>query len=157
MWNNSSNVVSADFIPADNASPSPEHKGIDVSQPFYLVSGGPYGPLPGFEPGYFEGSAPDIGAMQKGGGGNVAPPAVSITSPASGSTYTVPATVNVTASAAAVNGTVAQVEFFSNGVSVGVDTSAPYQVSLNALAAGSYTLDLMKKGLRRGCLVRLDP
>lgn len=54
------------------------------------------------------------------------PPVVSITSPAAGSLFTAPATVNITANATDANGTVSQVEFFVNGVSVGTDNTSPY-------------------------------
>jgi hypothetical protein len=53
-------------------------------------------------------------------------PTVSITSPAEGAT--VSGNVTVTADASADAG-VAQVEFFVEGVSIGVDTSAPYSAS----------------------------
>ena len=51
--------------------------GIDVSRPF-VIDGRTYGPLPGFEPGYFQGAAPDMGWINRGeetnggGGGQVA-------------------------------------------------------------------------------------
>ena len=55
-------------------------------------------------------------------------PSVSITSPSNGST--VSGSVNVTANASDDHG-VTQVEFFVDGVSIGVDTSAPYSASWN--------------------------
>ncbi len=54
------------------------------------------------------------------------PPTVSITSPTAGTAFSAPAPITFTASAADTDGTVTQVEFFVNGVSVGVDTSSPY-------------------------------
>ncbi|HXC03254.1 MAG TPA: Ig-like domain-containing protein [Bacteroidia bacterium] len=60
---------------------------------------------------------------------NNTPPTVSITAPANGSSFTAPAVVHITVTAADVDGTVAQVEFFVNGVSIGVVTTAPYQVN----------------------------
>lgn len=53
-------------------------------------------------------------------------PTVSITSPASGSTYTVGNTVNIAATAATSAGTISQVEFFIDGSSIGIDNNAPY-------------------------------
>jgi hypothetical protein len=38
--------------------------GVDVSQPF-TVGGNTYDPLPGFETGYYSGSAPNIGASNE--------------------------------------------------------------------------------------------
>ena len=59
-------------------------------------------------------------------GGSVdTPPGVNITSPTNGSTIS--GTINVTANASDDNG-VTQVEFFVNGSSIGVDTTAPYSV-----------------------------
>jgi len=55
-------------------------------------------------------------------------PTVSITNPANGTT--VSGSVNVTANASDDNG-VNQVEFFVDGSSIGVDTTAPYSVSWN--------------------------
>jgi hypothetical protein len=69
---------------------------------------------------------------------NVAP-TVSITAPANGATYTTGAAVAITATAADVDGTVASVEFFVDGSSVGVDNSAPYEASYTAVA-GSHAL-----------------
>jgi len=54
------------------------------------------------------------------------PPVVSITAPANGANYTAPAVVTINASASDPDGTVANVEFFVNGVSIGVVTTAPY-------------------------------
>jgi hypothetical protein len=42
--------------------------GIDISRPFVL-NGVTYDPLPGFEPGYFEGAAPDRGWIDRGENG----------------------------------------------------------------------------------------
>ncbi|MFI5151005.1 MAG: Ig-like domain-containing protein [Bacteroidia bacterium] len=55
------------------------------------------------------------------------PPVVSITGPANGANYTAPAVVTIIASASDPDGTVSNVEFFVNGVSIGVVASAPYQ------------------------------
>ncbi len=68
------------------------------------------------------------------------PPSISITSPAGGVTFTAPASVTITANATDSDGTVAQVEFFVDGASVGVDTSSPYSVMANNVSAGPHTL-----------------
>jgi hypothetical protein len=68
------------------------------------------------------------------------PPTVAITSPANGATYTAPASIAITASAADGNGTVARVDFFRDGQAIGSDTTAPYGVTWSSVAAGTYAL-----------------
>jgi len=67
-------------------------------------------------------------------------PSVSITNPVNNATFTDPATFPIQASASDFDGTVAQVEFFQNTTSLGVDTASPYSVTASNLAAGAYTL-----------------
>lgn len=70
---------------------------------------------------------------------NNPPPVVTITAPANGTSYITGATVNITASATD-NGSVSQVEFFDNGVSIGLGTfSAPstYSASLVTSTLGT--------------------
>ena len=50
------------------------------------------------------------------------------------------ATITLSANAADSDGTVTQVQFFRGTTSLGVDTSAPYSVTWNNAAAGSYAL-----------------
>ena len=64
----------------------------------------------------------------------VTPPVVSITSPADGSAQTGSFTATANASHA---GGIKQVEFFLNGTSVGVDTTAPYSMVINPTTDGS--------------------
>jgi hypothetical protein len=71
--------------------------------------------------------------------GSNKPPTVMLSAPANGATYTAPATVTLTASAADSDGTVASVEFYANGTLVGKDTSAPFTV-VGTLQQGSYAL-----------------
>ena len=71
---------------------------------------------------------------------NNTPPTVSITSPAGGAAFTAPATITLDASAADSDGTVTQVQFFANGSPVGTDTTAPFSITWNNVAAGSYSL-----------------
>ncbi|MES3000187.1 MAG: Ig-like domain-containing protein, partial [Pseudomonadota bacterium] len=68
------------------------------------------------------------------------PPTVSITSPASGATFTAPASIALTAVAADANGTVTQVAYYRGTTLIGTATSAPYSVSWSNVAAGSYSL-----------------
>lgn len=62
------------------------------------------------------------------------PPTVSVTSPANGAAIITGTATTLTASAADVDGTVTQVEFFVDGVSVGVDNAAPFTASYTAVA-----------------------
>ena len=71
--------------------------------------------------------------------GNIAP-SVSITQPASGATFTAPATVNVAASASDADGTVAKVEFFNGSTNLGEDTTAPFAYSWTGVGAGTYSI-----------------
>lgn len=68
------------------------------------------------------------------------PPAVSITSPASGASYMAPATISISATASDTDGTISKVDFYQGSTLIGSDTAAPYNVSWNSVAAGSYTL-----------------
>ncbi|MEN9632174.1 MAG: putative b-glycosidase, glycoside hydrolase family 8 protein, partial [Verrucomicrobiota bacterium] len=70
-----------------------------------------------------------------------AAPTVTISSPSNNSTATVNTAVTVSASATAgVGTTIANVQFFADGVSIATDTTAPYSVSWTPLAAGTAAL-----------------
>jgi hypothetical protein len=68
------------------------------------------------------------------------PPVVSISSPANGTLVTAGNGVTVTASATSPNGTIASVQFFSNGISIGTSTSAPYTVTFTPTSPGLYAI-----------------
>ena len=68
------------------------------------------------------------------------PPSVALTSPASGATFTAPATVALTASASDPENRLTRVEFYRDGTLLGTDTSSPYAFTWSSVAAGSYTL-----------------
>ena len=68
------------------------------------------------------------------------PPTVQITAPADGSVLTDPASVMIVASAADTDGSVTQVEFFDGAASLGVVSSAPYNLTVNNLAVGPHSL-----------------
>jgi hypothetical protein len=68
------------------------------------------------------------------------PPAVALTQPTDGATFTAPATVNLAATASDADGSVAKVEFFNGAAKLGEDTTAPYTFSWGGVAAGTYTL-----------------
>ncbi len=68
------------------------------------------------------------------------PPTVSMSSPANNATFTAPATVGLSALASDPDGTVAKVEYFVAGVSVGSSLAAPWSVSWANVAGGSYSI-----------------
>ena len=63
------------------------------------------------------------------GSGSNQPPTVSISSPADGSSFTAGNLITISADASDSDGSVSQVEFFSDGSSLGVDNSLPYEIS----------------------------
>jgi Secretion system C-terminal sorting domain/Bacterial Ig domain len=63
-----------------------------------------------------------------------AAPVATVTSPANGASFLAGASVALTATATDANGTVASVEFFVDGVSVGVDATSPYTATYTAVA-----------------------
>ena len=67
-------------------------------------------------------------------------PTVSISSPAGGASYTAPAAVSITASAADADGTIAKVEFYNGSALLGTATASPYTYSWTGVAAGTYSL-----------------
>ncbi len=67
-------------------------------------------------------------------------PTVSITAPLNGSSVALGSTVSVVAGASAPTGTVASVELFVDGISLGVVTSAPYSAEWTPTVAGTYSL-----------------
>lgn len=72
-------------------------------------------------------------------GGNQ-PPAVSITTPAAGATYTAPATVTIAATASDPESRMASVDFYAGSTLIARDATSPYSVSWSATTAGSFPL-----------------
>ncbi|HET6227164.1 MAG TPA: Ig-like domain-containing protein [Bacteroidia bacterium] len=70
--------------------------------------------------------------------GNAAP-VVSITSPAGGTTFKVPATITITASATDSDGTIDSVEFYAGTIRLGAATTSPYSITLTNVAVGNYS------------------
>ena len=68
------------------------------------------------------------------------PPAVTLTSPATGSNYFAPATIQLSADATDSDGSIAKVEFLQGNTLIGTATSAPYAYTWTGVVAGSYTL-----------------
>lgn len=69
-----------------------------------------------------------------------APPSVSIASPASGATFTSPASITLTAGAADADGSINRVDFYAGGTFIGSATSSPYAVTWSGVAAGAYSI-----------------
>jgi hypothetical protein len=67
-------------------------------------------------------------------------PTVSITNPVNGAVFAAPANVQIQASAGVSSGTVTNVAFIANGVSIGSDQAAPFSITNSGLAAGAYAL-----------------
>ena len=92
------------------------------------------------------------GAPIDGGNGNIGtlecvgsppadtqPPTVSITAPVDGATFDAPAAFSITADATD-NIAVASVELLMNGMTVGIDSAAPWEWSVTDLPEGEYAL-----------------
>jgi hypothetical protein len=67
------------------------------------------------------------------------PPTISIASPANNAAIVTGSTVSIQANATDGNGTVTEVEFFVDGVSIGTDASAPFSINWTA-TAGNHTI-----------------
>jgi GH35 family endo-1,4-beta-xylanase len=67
-------------------------------------------------------------------------PTVSITAPASGATFTAPASITITATASDADGTITKVEFFNGNTLIGTSTASPYSFTWTGVAIGSYTI-----------------
>lgn len=72
-------------------------------------------------------------------GGAPTAPTVAITAPANGATFSAPASVPITATAADADGTVTNVAFFAGTALLGQTNSAPYTITA-AFAAGAHAL-----------------
>jgi len=93
----------------------------------------------------FSGGSTIVTASANGGQASTtvavdAPPSVSITSPAANSVFQAPATIQISASAADPDGTVAEVDFYQGGSLIGAATSAPYNFTWTGVGPGSYVL-----------------
>jgi hypothetical protein len=66
-------------------------------------------------------------------------PAVSLTAPADGASFTTPATISIAASASD-DGSVAKVEFFDGAAKLGEDAVAPYTYAWTGASLGSHTI-----------------
>ena len=69
-----------------------------------------------------------------------APPAVAISAPAPGTTFTVPASITIDAAATDTDGTVQRVDFYANGSLIGSDTQAPFSITWEGAEPGTVSL-----------------
>ncbi len=67
-------------------------------------------------------------------------PTVSLTSPTNNATFTSPANVTLTATAADADGTITKLDFYNSTTLLGSVTAAPYTFVWSNVAAGTYTL-----------------
>lgn len=67
-------------------------------------------------------------------------PTVTLTAPANGASFTAPATIAVTATAADSDGSISFVRFFLDGVQMDSDSSDPYEATFTNLTAGTYAI-----------------
>ena len=68
------------------------------------------------------------------------PPAVSITSPADGASFTAPAAIPLSANASDADGTVASVTFLQGTTTIATVTTAPFSFNWTGVGQGSYVL-----------------
>ncbi|GAA4439580.1 hypothetical protein GCM10023188_36070 [Pontibacter saemangeumensis] len=67
-------------------------------------------------------------------------PEVAISSPATGATFTAPASIAISATATDADGVVAKVEFYNGQTKLGEATSSPYSMAWNGVEAGVYSI-----------------
>ncbi|MCU7550617.1 Ig-like domain-containing protein [Chitinophagaceae bacterium LB-8] len=67
-------------------------------------------------------------------------PTVTITSPKANATYTAPASVRLTATAADADGSISKVEFYKGSTLIQTEKIAPYDWTWTNVAAGTYTI-----------------
>jgi hypothetical protein len=68
------------------------------------------------------------------------PPVVTLTSPASGTQYTAPASISVAANASDPENQLARVDFFANTTRIGSLTAPPFAMTWSGVASGTYSL-----------------
>jgi hypothetical protein len=68
------------------------------------------------------------------------PPTVVLTAPATGTSFTAPATILLSATAADSDGTITKVEFYQGTTKLGESLVAPYEFSWLSVGAGTYSL-----------------
>lgn len=87
-----------------------------------------------------EGLIRDYFTISKGVGSR---PNVSIINPADGTSYPSLQTINIAAEASDSDGQIAQVEFFANGASIGIDQTAPFSLDWSVPSKDIYDLHVV--------------
>lgn len=77
-------------------------------------------------------------------------PAVTISSPASGSNHPAPASIAINVNAGDDDGAVSKVEFFNGNTKLGEDATAPYSYVWSSIVAGNYTIRVVATDDRGG-------
>lgn len=77
-------------------------------------------------------------------------PAISITSPASGSTFTAPASITINATATDADGAISKVEFYNGSTKLGEDATNPYSFTWANTSGGTYTIKAVATDDRGG-------
>ncbi len=67
-------------------------------------------------------------------------PDITLTSPAGGTSYESPATINISATATDSDGSVSKVEFYNGSQLLGTDYTSPYSYVWSGVGAGSYSI-----------------
>ena len=70
----------------------------------------------------------------------LAPPTITLTSPANNAAFTAPATISLAANVTANGHTISKVQFYNDTTLLGEDTTAPYVFTWTSVAAGNYSL-----------------
>ena len=68
------------------------------------------------------------------------PPTISITSPTTGTNFTPPASITINATAADIDGTISNVQFYNGTTLLGSDASSPYSYTWTGVVAGTYSI-----------------
>jgi hypothetical protein len=71
---------------------------------------------------------------------NLPPPAIALTAPANGASYTAPATIGLSAGVTGNGNTLNKVQFYNGTTLLGEVTNAPYNFTWNSAPVGTYTL-----------------
>jgi len=77
-------------------------------------------------------------------------PSVSITSPATNTTFTAPAAIPINVTATDGDGSISKVEFFSGSTKLGETTAAPFTYNWSGVAPGNYTIKVVATDDRGG-------
>lgn len=77
-------------------------------------------------------------------------PAISITSPANGTSFTPPASITINATASDADGAVSKVEFYNGTTKLGEDASSPYSFTWTNVGGGTYAIKAVATDDRGG-------